>query len=86
MKPKCKGEKNRSVNKQNAKKKKTEVEISGFEPEVSRMQSERSTTELYPQLDRRFPRMVFIAYSCDPLVSITTNPADEIFKRRISVQ
>ena len=25
------------------------VEISGFEPEASRMQSERSTTELYPQ-------------------------------------
>ena len=26
------------------------MEISGFEPEASRMQSERSTTELYPQL------------------------------------
>ena len=30
-------------------KKKKEVEISGFEPEASRMQSERSTAELYPQ-------------------------------------
>ena len=29
-------------------KKKELVEISGFEPEASRMQSERSTTELYP--------------------------------------
>lgn len=41
---------------------KIEVEISGFEPEASRMQSERSTTELYPQLDKRFLRMLFIAY------------------------
>ena len=30
------------------KKKKVVMEISGFEPEASRMQSERSTTELYP--------------------------------------
>ena len=30
------------------KKKKNLVEISGFEPEASRMQSERSTAELYP--------------------------------------
>ena len=28
---------------------KTKVEISGIEPEASRMQSERSTTELYPR-------------------------------------
>ena len=27
------------------------MEISGFEPEASRMQSERSTTELYPHLE-----------------------------------
>ena len=31
------------------KKKKVVLEISGFEPEASRMQSERSTTELYPR-------------------------------------
>ena len=32
------------------KKKKKDMEISGFEPEASRMQSERSTAELYPQM------------------------------------
>ena len=37
---------------ENLGKKKTKigVEISGFEPEASRMQSERSTTELYPHV------------------------------------
>ena len=43
-------------------RKKNEVEISGFEPEASRMQSERSTTELYPQLEKILLRMLFIAY------------------------
>ena len=42
------------------KKKKIGVEISGFEPEASRMQSERSTTELYPHVANIMRIMQFI--------------------------
>ena len=43
-----------------SQKKKKEVEISGFEPEASRMQSERSTTELYPLPDGYEQLFLFI--------------------------
>lgn len=38
------------------------MEISGFEPEASRMQSERSTTELYPHVESNMQIMQFIEY------------------------
>lgn len=37
------------------------MEISGFEPEASRMQSERSTTELYPRPDDKEQLILFIS-------------------------
>ena len=46
----------------NKEKKKIGVEISGFEPEASRMQSERSTTELYPHVGSNMRIMQFIEY------------------------
>ena len=49
-------------------KKKIGVEISGFEPEASRMQSERSTTELYPHVGSNMQIMQFIEYRNNVIV------------------
>ena len=52
MREKRKSEEQGEKKRKKKKKKKKELEISGFEPEASRMQSERSTAELYPQLEK----------------------------------